>query len=377
MNAPFTENYSYQDNLLTEYQKKHNNIVQIVTSTRTRDECGKIINVKEGTYILSNGIELIRIKIPNKVFQILGIYPHLGRYIKNFSPDLIFIHGLCSFIPKQAIKYKKSRSDMVVHIVADNHQDLGTTKVVGFPFYWVLKIHKLFWKKWIQNVDIVYGTTSWRVAFAKEYYGIPVEKLDTLIMGIDSDRLPSNPDKVKSIIRNELAIPADSFVFVTGGKLDRNKNTIEALRAFHKVENTNARFIVFGSINDEIKKDFDELVKGDSRIIYIGYVDSQKVQKYFLASDFGVFIGRHSVLWEEAIGCGLPCVFRRYEKHDHTEVCGNCICLEKANEEDVYQIMCEFASFSEEYLRMKAAAKIAAESFSYHSIAYKSVEWCK
>ena len=136
MNAPFTENYSYQDNLLTEYQHKQGHEILIVTTTRTRNSNGEIVNVEPGKKVLDNGTVLLRMELPNKIFTVFGIYPKLTKIMESYIPDMVFIHGLCSCISSQAINYKKKHPK--THIVADNHQDLGTTKVKGFPFAWVM-----------------------------------------------------------------------------------------------------------------------------------------------------------------------------------------------------------------------------------------------
>ena len=375
MSAPFTENYSYQDNLLTEYQRKMGHDVTIITSQKTRDNQGKIYCTEQCDKILDNGVRLIRIKLNNKFFRFIGFYPQLKRVISECQPDFIFIHGLCSFIPLQAINYKKKHLDCI--IVADNHQDLGTTKVEGFPFAFQMFVYRFFWKYWIKYVEKVYGTTSWRRTFAHNYYGIPYEKLDVLIMGIDSDKNPENPDLVRKTVRQELNIPEESFVFVTGGKLDNNKNIIMSMQAFGCLENNKNRFLIFGSVADEIKKEFFEIINKDNRFIYLGYIKSSDVKKYFYASDFGVFPGRHSVLWEEAIGCGLPCVFRRYEDKDHVEVCDNCICLDKVYKNTIYEIIKKVSESEEYYMQLRENARKAVGVFSYRQIAEKSVECYK
>lgn len=108
MKATFTEGYTYQDNLLSEYQHKLGHEVVILTSRQTRADNGKIITVEPCDKLLDNGVRLIRISSGNKLSQILGYNKYIGKIIQDIKPDLIFIHGLCSFIPIQAINYKKS-----------------------------------------------------------------------------------------------------------------------------------------------------------------------------------------------------------------------------------------------------------------------------
>ncbi len=137
------------------------------------------------------------------------------------------------------------------------------------------------------------------------------------------------------------------------------------------------RLIGFGTPLPDIKEEFDILVESDKRILYLGYIDSSIVHRYLFSADFGLFPGRHSVLWEEAIGCGLPCIFKKYEEHDHTDVNGNCIRMENFTENDICIIMMHLLSDSSYYQKMKKNANDIAPQFSYWTIAKKSVECFK
>lgn len=372
MQAPFTEGYSYQDNLLTEYQHKHGHDVRIVTTTKTRGADGRYRYTVPCRTRLDNGVELIRIEVKNRIRNAVGIYPGILREMKDYHPDLVFIHGLCSFIPAAAIKYKKAYAPSV-HIVADNHQDEWNTDLNDKKTVFITRVIKFGWRKWIAAVDKVYCTTSWRMRFARQNYRIPDQKLDVLVLGVDSDRLPDIEDARKAY-REKNKIGEDDFLFITGGKLDRKKRILESMKAFIRINHSKAKFLIFGSLDDDIKEEFTQLCKSDGRIIYIGFIPSAEVLKYYCASDFGVFPNSHSVLWEEAIGCSLPCLFRRYEEKDHTEVCGNCVCIEDAQPETIRTVMEKVLTDKVYYQRMKKNAEKAADRFSYHTIAEKSVE---
>ncbi len=372
MGAPFTEGYTYQDNLLSEYQAKHGHNVTVLTSTRTRDSNGKIIVIQPEDRIMNNGVRLIRLKLPIKILQFWGIYHGISGVIQEIAPDFIFVHGLGSYVVQAAVNYKKIHPK--VTIVADNHQDQGTTKTDRFPFNLKLCFFRFKWHSWIHFVTKVYGTTSWRKTFAKKYYGIPENKLDTLIMGIDSDNLPKNREKIRNEVRENLGFQKENFLFVTGGKLNKDKRTLETMRAFSNIHNNKLRFLIFGAVLPDIKDEFYNLLTADSRIKYIGYIKSHDVYRYFLASDFGLFPGNHSVLWEEAIGCELPCLFHKYEENDHTEICENCIRIDMYSESKILSIIKSIVNDPKLYLKLKNQSKCISYQFSYHTIADKSIE---
>lgn len=373
MSSCYSEGYTYQDNLLPEYQKKLGHEVSILTSTITRGKGGKVVEECEGIKELSNGIKLIRIGVGNKIFQLIGYYPSIETVIRSEAPDLIFVHGISSLVPIQAIAYKKRHFQ--VTLVADNHQDERNTRVKGVPFAWLMSLWRYCWKKWIPYFSHVYGVTSWRTDFAHNQYGIPKEKLDTLIMGVDNDRLPVDREKVRKEVREKLGLSEDDFVFVSGGKFDARKRIIEAMTAFCSCTMPHIRLVLFGSVAQEIEMQFNQFLNQDKRIKYVGYIPSAEAQRYFMASDFGLFPGSHSVLWEEAAGCGLPCIYSTFTDHDHLQVCGNCIQL--APNSDSYEISKVIAQIVDDenyYNTLRKNATKAAPSFYYSEIAKKSIE---
>ena len=372
MGANFTEGYTYQDNLLPEYQKKLGHDVTIITSCYRRNEKGKIIKTLPEDKIIDNSIRLIRIDSKSKIQRVLGFYQKIYYFLREIKPDFVFIHGLASCIPDTVIKYKIKYNKELI-IVADTHQDYYNSNI-NFPFNLIILFFKYKWKQWIKSIKKIYSTTSWRMTFANEIYNIPKEKLDILHTGIDIDRIPKDISTIRKEIREELDISNDTFLFVTGGKLDKKKKTLEAIKAFKSMTSKNTCFLIFGSLSTDIQDEFYDLINDDTRIKYIGYIPSNIIYKYFLASDFGIFPASHSVLWEEAIGCGLPCLFKKYEEHDHTDINGNCIRMENFTENDICVIMMHLLSDIPYYQEKKKAAVDAAPLFFYRSIAEKSLE---
>jgi glycosyltransferase involved in cell wall biosynthesis len=43
-------------------------------------------------------------------------------------------------------------------------------------------------------------------------------------------------------------------------------------------------------------------------IIYVGWVKPGEIYQYYMASDVAVYPGGQSVLWQQAIACGLPLI---------------------------------------------------------------------
>lgn len=78
------------------------------------------------------------------------------------------------------------------------------------------------------------------------------------------------------------------------------------MKAVKQIENPRLRLLIFGSIIEDMQAEFTELCNADERIQYIGWFTADDTYPYFLASDLAVFPGRHSVMWEQVAGQGIP-----------------------------------------------------------------------
>ncbi len=374
LKCTFTPGLGYQENLLPEYQKKLGHEVTLITTNQIRDMNGNVLFLKPGEQILDNGVRIIRIKV-NKLLAKFGYYPQIGKLIKNNQPDYIFCHNLCTLIPAQAIKYKKQHPNVI--LVSDNHQDISNGGKSGFFNSFIYIYYKLFWKIWIKYFYKIYATTGWRKDYANEKYGIPNEKLDTLLLGIDTDKMPKDKSAIRIKVRQELGIPKTSFVFFQGGKLYKERKVLETLKSFLVLNNENLHLILIGKLFDDIKDDAIKLIEKSKNIHYLGFINGTEVKNYLIASDFGIFPNLHSVIWEEAIGCGLPCVFGKYKGENHMNICDNCILIDNPTEENIKSILLKVSSDKDYYEKLKINAEKASDSLSYYNIAQKSLEGLK
>jgi glycosyltransferase involved in cell wall biosynthesis len=225
----------------------------------------------------------------------------------------------------------------------------------------------------VRYVDKVYGVTPWRKEYAEIYFQIPPHKTDVLIMGADDDMVDlKNRDIIRENVRRELNMLQGERLVVTGGKIDKKKNIIALMEACTKIKNI--KLLVFGNLLDDIREEFETLLKASSNIIYIGWVDSSDVYKYFFASDLVVFPGQHSVLWEQACAAKTPCLFKRWNGMEHVNNGGNSEFMDDVSAAGIGKIVQEIL-FSEKIEHMtKIASSSATDIFMYSEIAKKSVE---
>ena len=208
----------------------------------------------------------------------------------------------------------------------------------------------------------------------EDIYKISKDKIRLLVMGADNERISQlRAEGTREKTRESLNIK-DEFVLISGGKIDKAKNLHLLMRAFNDLNLENTKLIIFGNLNDDIKAEFEEL-KRNPNIIYIGWIAADDVYKYMLASDLAVFPGTHSVLWEQACGCGLPAVYKKWPGMTHVDRDGNCEFLCEDSVEEIKSILYEIISNKEKYKSMKGAAENNCVSyFSYDQIAKRAIE---
>lgn len=366
----------YQDNILPKYYVKLGFECITVTSQYYK-ECGSIVRDTNYKISLENGSELIRIpnkyRVSYKGNRFLRLYSGLYKVLVKEKPDIIFLHNFQFLSVHDVAQYCKKNKDVKVY--ADSHTDY-----VNSATNWLSKniLHKIIWRHCAKLIEphIIkfWGVTEQRCKFLEEVYNIPNNKIDLLVMGADDEKIDfSNKEKIYNQIRKNLSISNDEFVIITGGKIDRNKNIHLLIDAVNNIIDRDIKLIIFGIFDDEMKNIIEPKLE-NSNIKYIGWLDADKVYEYFLASDLGVFPGTHSVLWEQAVGTGLPCVFKKWDGMQHVDVGGNCIFL---NNDDVDEIISSIKKTLDNsfYNEMKKyAVENGISKFSYKEIAKKSIE---
>lgn len=376
----YTEGWGYQENLLPIYHHKLGNEVWIITLDLAIGTDGKTITVEPCEYDSENGVHVIRLKSANKkICKVLNWY-NIKPLLKKIAPDFIFYHDMYGFSIWQVINYIK-KYNPACRLVMDNHEDeynhpYRKLSMKGKIMY---RLNQMNSRLFMSYVDKVYGVTEGRCEFAKKVYGAPEDKTELLLMGVEDEKVRRNQRREirKQICQLSRFDAENDFIIVSGGKLDYAKGVIELLDAFtiikEKAKVENVKLLLFGSIADSIRQEFLKKTKSPD-IYYMGFLNTQQIYDVFVASDLGVFPGGHSVLWEQAVGCGLPCVFRRWNGMTHVDIGGNCKFISESKVETIQDELMNILMSKEDYDRMRDCAVLQGmEQFSYYRIAQKSL----
>lgn len=371
----YVEGLGYQENLLPKYHSRQGHEVYMLTSTFANSGLGDPNYFDINEYVNRDNVHVIKLQRIERQFlwKKLSFNEYVGvdEALERIQPDVIFMHGIVFLSIKSVTKYLEKNKNVIAF--ADNHADYyNSPKKSLAAKAFVYFLWRPLLKKASKHIAKFWGTTPWRCTYLNDIYHIPKEKIDLLVMGADSDVLNGiDNSKTRFDIRKRLNIPEDAFVVVSGGKIDRTKNIHLLAEAVSEMREQNVHLVVFGKPDAEMTRVLETCTTDNIHLI--GWIASEKVYDYFFASDLAVFPGTHSVLWEQACACRIPCVVKHWEGMEHVNVGGNCAFLDEVTTESLKSAIEELV-FTEKYIRMKAVAESeATDIFLYSKIAEKSL----
>lgn len=182
---------------------------------------GKIVSTECADYFLDDGVRGVQLKAKQYPHHILtGVKARLpvAGYLEMLQPDFIFFHGLASDSIYDAIAYKKKINPKCV-IVRDNHLDYNIeSRAETWKQKLIRSSYRYVNRRTVNYVTKVYGVTPWRKTYAEDYFSIPAEKTDVLIIGADDEKIDfNNKEAIRARLREKHGIADSGFLVVTGG----------------------------------------------------------------------------------------------------------------------------------------------------------------
>jgi 1,2-diacylglycerol 3-alpha-glucosyltransferase len=375
----YIENFGYQENIIPKYNKIDGHDVSIIASRFSYNESNGEPDLAEvGEYINKNGIKVTRINYKHKwlgkLNDKLKIYQGTYKLLEKEKPDLIFSHGIQFLDLMEVVRYIKDNPKC--RLVADNHAayiNSGTNLLSREILH--KKIYKWVIQKSLSKINKLFVLAPGCRDFVMDMYNVPEEKMEYLYLGADTAKIDFlNQDSIKAKIRKNLKICDDDFVLITGGKLGKGKNIELLLKSVKEIPDEKLKLIIFGVFSDEISQEMLNLIELDDRVTYIGWLNSEDVYDYYLASDAAVFPGTKSALWEQAICSGLPMICKRWKGMEYVDVGGNCIFIDDDSIEQLTTKINILKSDKRLYMDMKQLAMTKGyETFSYERISRQAI----
>ena len=375
--AFYIDNFGYQENILPKIHKLLGHTVEILASTETYFKGNNIGYLNPSQYFSKDGIRVTRIPyisfLPKSLVRKLRIYMGITEKLVEFKPDIIFLHDIQFLSILKIVRYKKQNPHVV--IFADSHTDF-VNSARGFISKNIL--HRIIYKYCAKSIEPYtsrfYGTLPARVEFLKLMYNISSEKVELLELGADDTIFDfSQYDAIRESTRERLNISHDDFVVICGGKLDKRKNIHLLVDAFESIKDTSIKLILFGTPNFEMTYLLQKL-NSLSNVRYLGWQSTAEIYNLLFAADLGVFPGTHSVLWEQACGVGLPCVFKKWDMIQHVDLGGNCLFIQEDDSSEIQNVITRISSDKILYHKMKEIAiRKCIPQFSYLQIAKRAI----
>lgn len=375
MACTYTEGYNYQENYFSKYHAKEYDTYLMTNSYMFQK--GTVVKSAETGYVNKDGVKVYRLEdkfssLPKKINAYLGVYKGFGETLCQIEPDIIFVHN-CQFNDiRKVARYAKEHPETKVYV--DNHADFSNSATNPISKL----IHKTLWRNCAHAIEPYairfFGVLPARVDFLKNVYQLPEEKCELLVMGADDDSVVRANEEAGLQVRKKHNIQSDDFLIVTGGKIDLFKTqTLELMQAVKQIENNTLKLIVFGSVVDELKEQFNSLVDGE-KIQYVPWLSSEESYDYFAAAQLAVFPGRHSVYWEQVAGQGIPMLCKYWDGTTHVDCGGNVKFLKTDSVEELCHEIQYLLDKPEEYRRMKqVAVEKGMQLFSYKMISKKAI----
>ncbi|QLY79106.1 glycosyltransferase family 4 protein [Clostridium intestinale] len=313
----YIDDYNYQENALVIANKMDNHEVKIIASTETFVENSKVGYLNPKKYITKEGVEINRIAykkyLPHSIMKKIRNYDNVYNLIDEFSPDVIYFHGISAYELITVAKYKKNNPNVKFYV--DNHADANNS---GNNFISRFILHKIIYKNIIKvaykYIDKIFYITYETKEFLKNVYGLKEDKMEFFPLGgyvLSKEEISLK----RKMIRKQHSLKNDDILLVHSGKLDKFKRTKELIEAFHNTNKKNLKLFIIGSIDESQKKDILEMIKKDIRVSYLGWKSADELQEYLCACDLYVQPGGQSATMQNALCSGAAVALYPHKSH--------------------------------------------------------------
>lgn len=371
----FLEGFAYQDNELANMHAQMGHEVTVITSQSDDSslyfDMSLIKESSKNKTVSQTPYRILYLPLKHKVNQRFWQFKGIGEQLEKLMPDLIFFHGAPMLVLLDLARYKRNHPK--VKLVMDCHNDYNNaahgfiSRVIMHQF-----IYRSILRLTAREVDLYYYLSPNIKVFMQEMYRLPEAKLRFLPRGGFTEYMPlERAAETRSRIRRALGISDHAFVIVNGGKLDARKRTLELVEAVKAMGKSDMHLILFGSIDKTYEEALRGAIGSDPRFHLTGWIEARQVYDYFFAADVGCFPGGHSVLWEQAICCGLPLVVKNwFGGMDYLNVADNVMLIPEGDRGSIVAALTRLYAAPSLVERMRRQAIEQGRAFfSYRRIA--------
>lgn len=374
LHCGYSDQWTYQENVLTTKFAQMGHETHIAVSTRTTDCNGDTVIQMPRDYINEYGVHVHMLPFSKRFYKLskkFDYFDTLYDLMERVKPDFIFSHGVQYASLLTVAKYKKCHPE--VKLVADNHGDQINMPVDNIKHKVVHKIiYKYFVKRADKYIDKYYGVSPSRGQYLTDIYGVSPIKIGIIPqVGDDTTANKYNYKEERELLCEKYHLDKHKIILIFGaGNIDANKNLIPLVEAVE--EDSNYELVVFGSFNADMQKVYEKHQE-QPNIHYIGTLSGRDIYRTIIGADLAIYPGLHSVLWDNTVACGTPLCVRRWDGMDYFDINGNCKYINEGTEEEIIHLLENMSKSSIEEMRI-AAQDMAKKKFSATEIAKQILE---
>jgi glycosyltransferase involved in cell wall biosynthesis len=219
--------------------------------------------------------------------------------------------------------------------------------------------------------------------FLHEVYGVPHAEMEVLPLGADVDLAREvRATGAGKRLRAEMGFAPTDIVVFTGGKLAPAKRTELLLEAVRRLPNLPLKVVVVGdaaAADADYKAQLLALADGET-VRFTGWLAREDIYRHLAMADLAVFPASQSILWQQAIACGLPlvCGDSGHQDISYLNLAENIVVLrdEQIGVHGIVQALQETAGSEARMRRMReGAARVASEHLDWNQLIERTLRF--
>ena len=380
----YDESLEYQENLLVKYYRKHGHEVTVVASTF--DSVFDYYNDRHDpawparTYF-DHGAKIVKLRYRYNLLNRLRAYTRIDGLLRQESPDLIFVHDIMLNLP-ECVDYVKRHP--ACRMILDYHADYSNS---GRNWLSLKLLHGVA-RRWFLDrarpyLSRIFPIVPAGAQFLHEIYGVPHGEMEVLPLGADVDLardVHARGDGQR--LRAEMGFAPTDLVVFTGGKLAPPKRTELLLQAVRSLPQLPLKVVVAGEASDADAGYKTQLLQAAAGldVRFAGWLGREDIYRHLDMADLAVFPASQSILWQQAIACGVPLICGDVGHQDisYLNLADNIVVLprEQIRADRLAEEIAAIASQPGRLRRMRdGAAQVAAEHLDWNRLIERTLRY--
>jgi glycosyltransferase involved in cell wall biosynthesis len=305
----------YQETFLAKAHSRTNETLVITSDQYTRSLYDANENILKkrivGTgFSTEEGIEILRLPVRFNIEALNAPWlAGLENAVTGFEPDAIIAHGIVNITSIRIAMLKPRVSK--ARLIFDDHMTFNATRG-GWVNLLYQTFRTMFTPLFLKTADAFVAVTYETKRFMHEVYGIPIERIIVIPLGIDLDNF-CHDSQARKLTRQKYRIKDDDVVFIYAGKIIREKGVhlfidaaLQACKNHEKV-----RFMIVGGQDPIYLAGLKSRISSAHMSDHFSFIDAvpnKELYKYYSAADVGVWPLQCSMTMLEATACGLPII---------------------------------------------------------------------